>query len=95
MYEILKTGNVIFLEIVYFPKDSHLCWKFRKLLAVVILQRADCGSICLWRTYGMFLIRQNRISWRKPCHNSSFFYHKSPTDWTGFESDFQWKDAGD
>ena len=74
MYEILKTGNVIFLEIVYFPKDSHLCWKFRKLLAVVILQRADCGSICLWRTYGMFLIRQNRISWRKTCHNSSFFF---------------------
>ena len=95
MHGILNKGNVVFLEIFHFSKDSHLCWKFRRLLPLVILKITVCGSICLWSNDGMFLNRLNRISWRKTCHSASFLYHKSHTDWSGTESDFQWNDAGD
>ena len=62
MHGILNNGDVVFLEIFLVSKDSHLSWKFRRLLPLVILKRAVCGSICLWSNDGMFLSLQIRIS---------------------------------
>lgn len=67
----LKIGNIVFLEIFRFLKD--LCWKFRRHLPLVILQRAVCKSICLWSTDEIFLSRQNRIFWRKSVTIPHFF----------------------
>jgi len=74
MYEILNNGNVVFLEIFHFPKDSHLCWKFRRLSGLsfwrghYVEQYAYGGLMeCFWA--GIF--------WRKTCH-SAFYLPQIP-----------------
>jgi len=83
MHGILNNGNVVFLEIFHFSKETHLCWTFRRILPLVILKRAVCGSICLCSIDGMLLSRQNRISWRKTCYIVSFFFFTTNRTRTG------------